>query len=338
MNKKIMLITTTLVAGAAVVLLFDSAKDRKVDPRVGKPMLAAADVLEVAEIAINKGDANVKLVLDTDKIWRLNDLAGFPADAAKVSRALDDLSKADVQVLAAANSSKEGMNEFGFESATKVTLNAAAGKELFTASFANQREKGGQYVSIGGEYKVYLIGQSLSFVPDVSEWEAKTLLNVSPDQIKKVEFVPTAFLKRKPIVLSRDKVEDAIKVETVPEGSKEAGSIRSHESILTSIGFTNRVDPENEQYKAAMAAPSVVNITLFDGRTFTANVGSTGEAETKKYFLRLTGVKGEATSEGEVKNLTLLNDLMSKYAFEVSSFIGGRFEKGQEDMLEKKDS
>ena len=338
MNKKIMMITGTLVAGAAVVLLFDSAKDRQVDPRVGKPMVAATEVLDVAEIEISKGDANLKLLLDENKVWHLNELSGFPADASKVSRALDDLSKIDVQVLAAANSNKEAMNEFGFDNATRVTLNAAAGKELFTASFANNRAKGGQYVSIGGDYKVYLIGQSVQLMPDTAEWELKSLLNVAPGQIKSVEFSPSAGLKKKPVLLTRAKVEDPIAVDKVPNGLKDATSIRTHESILSNITFTGRVDPGNELFKAAMAAPSTVNVTLFDGRTYTAKVGSTGDANGKKYFLQITGVKGESTVEAEVKNLDLLNDLMTRFAFEVSGFTGGKFEKGQEDMVEKKDS
>jgi hypothetical protein len=338
MNRKVLMITATLVVGAAVVLLFDSAKDRQVDPRVGKPMVQASEILDVAEIEISRGDANLKLVLDQDKIWHLNDLSGFPADAAKVSRALDELSKAQIQVLAAASSNKEAMNEFGFDNATRVTLKAVAGKELFTANFANNREKGGQYVSIGGDFKVYLIGQSVRLMPDVSEWELKSLLNVTPDQVKSVEFVPSAALKKKPVLLLRAKLEDPIAVEKVPNGLKDAASIRTHESILSNITFTGRVDPSNEQFKAAMATPSTVNVTLFDGRTYTAKVGSTGDVNGKKYYLQLTGLKGEPTSEAEVKNLEFLNDLMTRFAFEVSSFIGGKFEKGQEDMVEKKDS
>ena len=326
------------MAGAAVVLLFDSAKDRQVDPRVGKPMIQSTDVLDVAEIEISRGETNLKLVLDQNKIWHLNDLSGFPADASKVSRALDDLSKTQIQVLAAASSSKESMTEFGFDNATRVTLNAGAGKELFTVNFANNREKGGQYVSIGSEFKVYLIGQSLRLTPDAGEWELKSLVNVLPDQVKSVEFIPAASLKKKPVLLTRTKVEDPIAVDKVPNGLKDAASIRSHESILSSITFTSRVDPSNEQFKAAMATPSVVNVTLFDGRTYTAKVGSTGDVNGKKYYLQLTGVKGESTADAEVKNIEFLNDLMSRFAFEVSSFTGGKFEKSQDDMVEKKDS
>jgi hypothetical protein len=230
------------------------------------------------------------------------------------------------------------MTEFGFDNATRVTLNAGAGKELFTVNFANNREKGGQYVSIGSEFKVYLIGQSLRLTPDAGEWELKSLVNVLPDQVKSVEFIPAASLKKKPVLLTRTKVEDPIAVDKVPNGLKDAASIRSHESILSSITFTSRVDPSNEQFKAAMATPSIVNVILFDGRTYTAKVGSTGDVNGKKYYLQLTGVKGESTADAEVKNIEFLNDLMSRFAFEVSSFTGGKFEKSQDDMVEKKDS
>lgn len=334
MNKKIILLTGVLTAGAAAVLVLEKTKEKAPDPRLGKAIVEPKDVTAVDTIEISKEPSSVKLVLGSDKLWRLGDQNGFPADAAKITRLLDDLTRSHAQVLS--SSAKESMNDFGFDAATKVSLKGSD-KELLALNIGSSREKGGQYVSFGGEYKVYLINQNLSVLPDAGSWETKTLVNIKADQVKKVEFAPAPSSGKKPVVLVREKAEDPVKPMTVPAGSTEAGSIRSHESILSSVSFSSRVDPSNEEYKSAMAAPGVVTVTLFDGRVYTGRIGSVGK-ETKKYFLNLTGVKGEATAESDAKDLALLNDLMGRYAFEVPAWVGGKFEKGHEDMFDKKGS
>lgn len=334
MNKKLMILTAVLVAGAAVVLVMDKAKEKKGDPRLGKPVVASSEIVGVDTVQVTKGELAVNLILDGDKIWHLSDAKGFPADVSRITRLLDDLTKANVQVLAA--STQDAMNEFGFDAATKIVLKTGE-RELLSVNLANNREGGGQYVSFGGEYKVYLINQGLSVLPDSAAWEMKTLVNVKPEMIRRIEFLPALATGRKPAAISREKAEDPIKAEAIPADAKEAGSIRSHESILAGLSFTGRVDPGNEEFKSAMASTSMVRVALFDGRIYTVKVGSVGEAN-KKYFLHITGEKGATTAENEGKELVVLNDLMSRFAFEVPVHIGSKFEKGADDLVDKKGS
>lgn len=334
MNKKILFLTGVLVAGAVAVLAFDKSKHRAPDPRLGKPLVAADTLTGVDTITIAKDPVTTKLVLDADKVWRIGDDKGFPADAARVTRLLDDLAQTEAQVLA--SSAKEAMNDFGFDTAVRVTL-AGAGKELLAANLGANRERGGQYVSFGGEYKAYLISRSLSVLPDGDHWEMKTLVDIKADQVKRIAFEPAAASKKRPVVLVREKAEDPIAPEAVPDGQQAAGSIRSHESILASVTFTKRVDPGNEEYKSAMAHPAVVSVTLFDGRVYTVKAGSVGDAN-KKYFLQILATKGESTSESDAKSLAMLNELMAMYAFEVPAHVGSKFEKSFDDMFDKKGS
>lgn len=329
-----MILTGVLVAGAAAVLMVDKANEKKEDPRLGEPVVASSDVVGVDTVFVTKGQSSVSLHLDDDKIWHISDTKGFPADVTKVTRMLDDVTKANVQVLASAT--QEAMNEFGFDAATKVVLKTGE-RELLSLNLANNRDGGGQYVSFGGEYKVYLINQGLNVLPDTAAWEMKTLVNIKPEQVSRVEFLPLAVSGRKPAVLSRGKAEDPIKLEGAPPDGKEADSIRSHESILANLTFTGRVDPDNEEYKSAMATASEVKATLFDGRKYSVKVGSIGEA-TKKYFLHIAAEKGEGTPEKDAKDMAVLIDLMNRFAFEVPVHIGSRLEKGADDMLEKKGS
>lgn len=334
MNKKIFFLTGILVAGAVAVLGLDKSKQRAPDPRLGKPLVAADSVAGVDTITITKDPVTTKLILDADRVWRIGDDKGFPADATRVTRLLDDLAQTEAQVLA--SSVKEAMNDFGFDTAVRVTL-TGAGKELLAANFGANRERGGQYVSFGGEYKAYLISRGLSVLPDGDQWEMKTLVDVKADQVKRVAFEPPPASGKKPVVLMRGKAEDPIAPEAVPDGQKAAGSIRSHESILASLTFTKRVDPGNEEYKSAMSHPAVVSVTLFDGRLYTVKAGSVGDGN-KKYFLQIQATKGESTSESGAKSLAMLNDLMAMYAFEVPAHVGSRFEKGFDDMFDKKGS
>jgi hypothetical protein len=334
MNKKILFLTGILVAGAVAVIAFDKSKQRAPDPRLGKPLVAADTLAGVDSITIVKDPVTTKLVLDPDKVWRIGDEKGFPADAARVTRLLDDLAQTEAQVLA--SSAREAMNEYGFDTAVRVTL-TGAGKELLVANLGANRERGGQYVSFGGEFKAYLISQSLTVLPDADHWEMKALVDIKADQVKRVAFEPPPASGKKPVVLMREKAEDPIAPESVPDGQKPAGSIRSHESILASVTFAKRVDPGNEEYKSAMAHPAVVNVTLFDGRVYTVKAGSVGDTN-KKYFLQMQATKGESTSESNAKNLAMLNELMAMYAFEVPAHVGSKFEKGFDDMFDKKGS
>ena len=119
MNKKILLGTAVLISVAAALAVSDKLANNR-DERIGKPMATISSIVGMDAIRIAKGDKELLLVTDKDSVWRLGSDTGFPVDAAKVSRLIDDLTRSDVQMLV--SDAKEPSESFGLASATDVTL------------------------------------------------------------------------------------------------------------------------------------------------------------------------------------------------------------------------
>ena len=83
--------------------------------------------------------------------------------------------------------------------------------------------------------------------------------------------------------------------------------------------------------------PSTVTVTLFDGRNYNVKIVSTS-GDKKKYFIEINAQNGASTSETDSKERETLNNRMKQNVFEVSSQMAERFQKGLDDMVEKKGS
>lgn len=333
MNKKLLIGSGALFALAVVVAFSDSLMNRR-DERLGKPVVQGASLVGMDSIRFSKKDKEMLLVTDKESVWRIGSESGFPADAAKISRLIDDLTRSDVQMLV--SSSKEPALEFGIADAAEITLRKGT-SDLLRVKIGGSRDRGGQYISFANDPKVYLINQNLDGSPEEGAWELKRLLNIQANQIKKVEFKPAPNLNKKPVTLVRDKVEDPIKVEKLTSGGKESSSIRTHEGILSGLDFVTKHGSVSADAKKALEKSTRVTVSLFDGRIFDVRIGSKGDSQ-KNYFMSITATKGHNTAESDVKEIDWINSMMSTHAFEISSMVASRFEKGLDDMLEKKGS
>lgn len=334
-NKKILALTGALIVGAMGIVFSENFISKKPDPRLGKPLVDMGDVIGVDTIIVTKGAESLKLVTDGNNVWKLSDTDGFPADATNISRLIDDLTRTNVQVLA--STSKEPSSEFGLSDATVIVLQKA-GKESLNLKLAKNREHGGQFIAFDNDHKVYLISQSIPVEIAAASWELKNLVNIPSNLVKKVAFASAG---KKKAILSREKPEDPVKLEKLAPQEKESSSIRSHESILTGLTFSERLASDNTDYKKAIAAPSTVpstvTVTLFDGRNYNVKIVSTS-GDKKKYFIEINAQNGASTSETDSKELETLNNRMKQNVFEVSSQMAERFQKGLDDMVEKKGS
>ena len=333
MNRKIMVATGILLAAAAALSLSEKVF-KKEDERLGKPILNLSAVIGLDAIKFGKGDKSLLVITDKDSVWRLGSESGFPADASKISRLVDDLTRTDVQVLA--SSAKEPAKEFGVQDAVEVSLKKG-GADILSIRLAGHRDGGGQFIAFGNDPRVYLISQNLDGAADESAWELKRLLNIAANQVKKVEFKPSRGMGKKPVTLVREKAEDGIKVDKLTGGSKESSSIRSHEGILSGLDFVTRGLADASDAKKALENPATTKVTLFDGRVFEVKSGFVGD-QSRKYFISIRAQKGDTTGENDLKEIDWINSVMTRHTFEVSPMVASRFEKGLEDMLEKKGS
>jgi hypothetical protein len=209
--------------------------------------------------------------------------------------------------------------------------------DILSIRLAGHRDGGGQFIAFGNDPRVYLISQNLDGAADESAWELKRLLNIAANQVKKVEFKPSRGMGKKPVTLVREKAEDGIKVDKLTGGSKESSSIRSHEGILSGLDFVTRGLADASDAKKALENPATTKVTLFDGRVFEVKSGFVGD-QSRKYFISIRAKKGDTTGENDLKEIDWINSVMTRHTFEVSPMVASRFEKGLEDMLEKKGS
>lgn len=336
MNKKLLIMTGVLLGSALVLALSDKLINRP-DSRLGMPIVEMSALMGMDSIRLSQKDRALVLLKDKDSVWRLGSDAGFPADAAKISRSVDILTRTHVQMLV--SSSKALASEFGMSEAAEMTLRKGS-VDLARIKLGGNRDRGGQYISFVNDPKVYLISESLDGNPEESGWELKRLLNIPASQVRRLEFKPVASSKRKPVILVREKPEDPIKVEKISAGAKEASTIRSHESILSDVSFVTRLavdGPSSSEAKKALAKPTSVSVALFDGRVFDVQVGSSDSAP-QKYFMFITAKKGEKTAQSDIQEIDWINSAMGAYVFEVSSMVAERFQKGYDDMIERKGS
>ncbi len=332
-NRKLGIMIALLVAGAAVVLVVDHQEQkasRHADSRVGQPLLASAALAGVDQVEIKKTAGTATLVRDGEGVWHLGGSAGFPVDASKVLKLLDDLGRTAYQMVA--GTGQEHMGEFGLTAPTSVTLKEK-GQERLALNLGDNRKGGGQFAATGGEYKVYLINPPVSVSADADAWEMKTLVNLDKDLIKAVAYAPAPGLNKQPVTLAREKKEDPLKVQALPATEKESPMVRGAEGQFANLSYTKRYDPSNEQAKAAMAAPSQVTATLFDGRVYTFKVGSVGD-KTKTYFLQIHGEAGPNTDDKGKKAVQAVNALMTAQAFSVPEWVAQHFERGLADFTE----
>jgi hypothetical protein len=334
-DKRLLIVTGVLVAGAAAVMLKDLATTPKTDPRVAKPLLEPTAAVGVDRVDLSQGESKLVLVRGTDDVWRLGDAAkGFPADPGKVVRLFDELSRINVQSVVATKTTD--LAEFGLATPVELTL-ADKDKAVLALALGDSRKSGGQYVGLksdgkSGDTTVYLVSMKVGASADADAWELKQLLDVPQEQVKTVAFRPTG--GKKPAVLSRQAAADPLKLQDLPEGQKEAPSVNSLAGSFTDISFSKRYDPTNQEAVSALASASTTQIETFDGRTYDVVVGSVGAEAKKKYFMRVKATTTDAASADAKAKAQALNDLMTLSAFEVPAHVGQRFERGFADFVE----
>lgn len=330
-DKKILAVTALLVVGAATVLLLDQKTETFADPRLGQTILDGTTALGADKLEIKKDGKTLVLVKDDGNVWRLGDAKGFPVEAGKVVRLMDELARAKLTMVVA--TSKDAFDEFGLGSPTSVVL-SGHGKELAAAALGTPRKGGGQYVAVAGEAKAYLADQVVSPSPDADAWELKSLLDLEKADVKSLAYFPIDASAGAPVTLSREKAEDPLKVVGLKEPQTEKPTTAGADGSVAGVTFAKRLDKGNEEAKGALAKPAKTFVTMFDGRTYEILVGSLG-TETKRWFMTVNADQNGATLDPKKQaDLDALKGLMASYAFEVPAHVAQRFSKGSGDFVE----
>jgi hypothetical protein len=332
-NQKSLIIVGLLVVGAVAVLIFDQGGNAPVHPKIGQPLVLLETLPQVKEFAVIKGDRRLSLAKNETGMWSVDDGAlKLPADGKKVANALDQVGKLKIQRLV----SKTPDSEQGIETGTKLVLGS---DEATAVVLGDRRTGGGQYIQLAGGQEVFLTNEAADISVDLEQWELKTLLDVKREEIKSAEF-SSAKKGQALTLLSREKAEDKLAVQALGKAEKTRESaLGAIEKALEALSFSRRVDPSNEEAKTALANGQRTRFTLFDGRTYEITVGKVGKDGAEKYFVAIRGERNNATLDAQKSaDLDQLNDLMSKWSYEFSSYNAKRLIKERADLVEAEKS
>ncbi|HWA29252.1 MAG TPA: DUF4340 domain-containing protein [Lacunisphaera sp.] len=239
------------------------------DPRVGQSVLAADVAAQAARVKLADQGKAVELVRQANGAWTVPSYYDFPADFAKLSRFISDLTEAKIRRLVTARADRLGRLEF---KDTTLALQDASGKELWQIALGKNADGGGRYVRYGTEEKGYLANLSLWLDSEPKNWADALLLNLKADDLARIE-LGFADASAAPVIVNRAKKEDAwapASPTVAPEGKRlKAATITSLLSNLADLRFTDTTATDDEKAVAARAHSRTLKLTTFDGRTWT---------------------------------------------------------------------
>jgi hypothetical protein len=330
MNRNAIIAVGLLVVAAVAVLVFDSNRNPAQHPKIGSLVINPSELPNISEVNLTKSDKTLKIRKNDLGLWSVDhDGVILPADGRKIATSFDQISKAKITRLI----SKSAESDQGFEAGVKLSLISAAGPIDF--NLGEKRAGGGQYISLGQGPEVFLTSENIDIATDLDAWELKTLVDLKKEEIKKVEFW-SAKKGAASTTLLREKAEDKLAVQGLGKEEKTRESaLGTIESALEALSFSKRLDPGNEEAKTALSHAQQSRFESFDGRVYDVWVGKVGKDASEKYFVRVTASKGNSSlSTQQNAEIDLLNELMSKWSYEVSSYNAKRLIKERADLVE----
>lgn len=253
------------------------------DARIGQPVLAADLATKATQLKLTDQGKTVTLTRQSDGSWRVTDYYDLPADFAKLSRLIDDLTSTKIQRLVTARPDRLERLEF---KDTAITLLDAAGKEQWHLTLGKNAEGGGRFLRYGTEQKGYQASLTPWLDPEPKNWADPVLLNLKPDEIARVEL---SFADGGSVAASRTKKEDVWTAAGAPEGKRlQAGKITSLLGNLAPLRFSDTTAPDDANAVAARAHSRTVKLTTFAKKTYTVVLGRKPEGKMLKPAVPLT--------------------------------------------------
>lgn len=275
------------------------------DSRVGQPLIASSIIEQAHSFRLNENGKVVTLNKGSDQVWRIAEYHDFPADFAKLSRLVSDLTGAKLERLVTQN--PERIQTLDFRDAGLAFLDASK-KETWAVKLGRTAEGGGRFVRFGDENKAFLTRLNTYLDVEPKSWADATLLALKSDEIAQVEVsFPDGST---PLLASRAKKEDAFHTETAPAGKR----LRNDRilSLIGSVGtlrFSESNDPTDANATAAKAAARSVKFTTFDGKAYTVAIGRKPE---QKVIKAPEAKKDGSTGPAALGNLAALNPSKEK--------------------------
>lgn len=276
--RNLTLTVAALVAACGVAwYLQRPATPASADPRVGQPVLAGDTATAAARLTLSDQGKTVELARGADGAWTVPSYHDFPADFAKLSRLITDLSDAKVQRLVTSRADRLARLEF---KDTSLRLAAADGRELWHVTLGKTAEGGGRFLRFGTEEKGYQAALNVWLDAEPKNWADATLLNLKPDDVAAIEL---GFADGATVAATRAKKEDPWTAPAAPAGKRiKVSTLTTVLSNLGSLRFSDTTAPDDEKAVAARPHGRTVKLTTFDGKSYTVTLARVPEVKKPK--------------------------------------------------------
>lgn len=277
-NLLSLLAVAVVLAGAA--LLLNNQSKPKAPRLIGKAILPAFSLADVARIEIGDG-----LVLSAgEQGWRIDSLFGYPADREKI--VANVLRLADLKVGQVARGRT-------IAKPTSLVLKDAAGGTLaaLTLGETRFRKATGQAALYGGSYpdgrylsfdgETVLVDDALeAFDGDAKRWCSARIASIPSEAVSAVSFAHAG--ER----VELDKGTNGVwTVKGIsPQEELDSSKTYSLDSALSYLDFTTVVDPGLSEAELGFATGYVYTVTLKGGTNRVATVGNEVKGESDRYF------------------------------------------------------
>lgn len=327
------------------------------DPRVGKPVLDADTAAKAAELSISDQGKKVELARSGDGTWRVVSYYDLPADFEKISRFVQDLNEAKIDRFV--TSSPDRLSRLEFKD-SKISLGDASGKPFWSLTLGKNADNGnGRFIRYDDEPKAFFSGLHVWLDTDAKGWANAQLVSLKPDEVAKIEI---SFDGAPPVVATRAKKDGAWTAEGASPGKKlNTEQVTQLLSTLTSLRFSDSVDPKDPAAAEAAKHMRTFKLTGFDGKTLTIEMGRKPEEKKLKpptpEKKEAIGPIGNATEvKPEAKPITPefetipagpvfvvvtssdprapINELMKRRAFETDDYTFTRLPQKPDDILQ----
>lgn len=356
MKLRTLAIAVALLAALSVVAYLGNRPESApvADPRVGKPLLDAETLGRATGIAVSDQGKRIELVRSADGTWRVPSYHDFPADVEKIARLAQDLNESKVDRFVTSNPDRIARLEFKDSS---IALTDASGKEIWNLGLGKTPDSGnGRFVRFGAEPVAFFSGLHVWLETDAKGWADAKIATAKPDEVASIE-IP---LDGGPVTVSRTK-KDAPWTAAAPAGRKLlADKAASLLTTLTSLRFTDTVDPKDPSAKEAERYMRTFKLTTFDGKTVVVALGR--KPEEKRPKAPAAPDKAEAPDKAKPADAAAakppapemetvpagpvfvavsssdpraaVNDLMSRRAFEVEEYAFTGLPQKADDLFE----
>jgi hypothetical protein len=298
--KTLLVIIGILAALAAIVAVVRRpSPPPSADARINQPLVDLSTIEKATKLRISDGGKTVELVRQPDGNWRVPSYHEMPADFAKLSTFVGNLTDAKLQRLVTTTPDRIARLEF---KDTKIELFDDSGKELASLTLGKTADAGGRYVRFGSEQKAFLANLQAWLDTEPKNWANSALLTLKPEDVSKIEI---SFPQGDAVTLTREKKEDPWSAAPTPENQTvNTQKVTSVLNAFSGLRFTETTDPTDANAVAAKANQRTVKLTTFDGKTIQVTLGRKPEEKKLKPPTAAADGSSGPAALGSVSDLT----------------------------------